>query len=44
MTKCKHILNWNSILDFFKWTHEIINGQLMIINVQTKRETRNINS
>ena len=23
MTKCKHILNWNSILDFFKWTHKI---------------------
>lgn len=21
MTKCKHVLNWNSSLDFFKWTH-----------------------
>ncbi len=25
MTKCKYILNWNSILDFFKWTHLFLN-------------------
>lgn len=24
MTKCKYILNWNSILDFFKWTQHWI--------------------
>ena len=23
MTKCKHILNWNLILDFFKWTRNV---------------------
>ena len=30
MIKCKHILNWNSILDFFKWTH-ILYVQIKIV-------------
>ena len=47
ITKCKHILNWNLILDFFKWTHCYLTKSIgciaivLYFDLQTNLNTKN---